>query len=497
MRCKKCGAEIGEERVCPFCDTPIKNVLVAERTDKEMGKNKEAEAALLPQDSSEIFNSDETTVLDLDRIDDLKEQSKESFESVEDKKSSNTTEAIEEVSHDSEKEPSMIRTSVIPDYKIKERKRWSKKRKILTLVSAFFIVLLSISLATGVYIFMKYKNYIKGLKGANICFVDTYTTSLDAYYYIDKKDDLVYVFSSGRRYEAYQVNGSYTYTEAGYKPSENKIITMYTFDLYLKKEDQEIIRIYHEEKTDGAIEIIGVTDKGEIIYNDTEKDKCMLVSTAGSPYELGKSIKEGLFFEEGKKLILQSDRQLIFSSRKSDSGEFIVASNVTDFYFIYGDEDGGYIRSVDENITSTDSENLFIIYKNNKDEYFLKDLRSDLADSVKIDKNSINIDSLTIYEISDKDNVSNENTDGKKLEIKEEDISNKDLSGDGELDITDKGLVYKLKFYHRNLGSVDKVLALDGRYVYVIKNGKTARIDVFTKKEKVLFDKEMQIKRYY
>ncbi len=29
MRCKKCGAEIGEERVCPFCDTPIKNVLVA------------------------------------------------------------------------------------------------------------------------------------------------------------------------------------------------------------------------------------------------------------------------------------------------------------------------------------------------------------------------------------------------------------------------------------------------------------------------------------
>ena len=125
-----------------------------------------------------------------------------------------------------------------------------------------------------------------------------------------------------------------------------------------------------------------------------------------------------------------------------------------------------------------------------------------MADSVKIDKNSIKIDSLTIYEISDKDdessvNDTNERTDGKKLEIKEEDISNKDLSGDGELDITDKGLVYKLKFYHRNLGSVDKVLALDGRYVYVIKNGKTVRIDVFTKKEKVLFDKEMQIKRCY
>lgn len=111
MRCKKCGAEIGEERVCPFCDTPIKNVLVAERTDKEMGKNKEAEAAMLPQDSSEVFNSDETTILDLDRIGNLKEQSKESFESVEDKKSSNTTEAIEEVSHDSEKEPSMIRNT--------------------------------------------------------------------------------------------------------------------------------------------------------------------------------------------------------------------------------------------------------------------------------------------------------------------------------------------------------------------------------------------------
>ena len=502
MRCKKCGAEIGEERVCPFCDTPIKNVLVADRTENGIGINKEAEAAMLSQDSSEVFNSDETTILDLDRIGNLKEQSKESFELVEDKKSSNTTEAIEEVSHDSDKEPSMIRTSVIPDYKIKERKRWSKKRKILTLVSAFFIVLLSITLATGVYIFMKYKNYIKGLKESNICFVDTDATSLDAYYYLDKKDELVYFFSSGRTYEAYQVNGSYTYTEVGYKPSENKIITMHTFDLYLKKEDQEIIKIYHEEKTDGAIEIIGVTDKGEVIYNDTEKDKCMLVSTAGSPYELGKSVKEGLFFEEGKKLLLQSDRQLVFSSRKSDSGEFIVASNVTDFYFIYGDEDGGYIRSVDENITSTDSENLFIIYKNNKDEYYLKDLRSDMADSVKIDKNSIKIDSLTIYEISDKDdessvNDTNERTDGKKLEIKEEDISNKDLSGDGELDITDKGLVYKLKFYHRNLGSVDKVLALDGRYVYVIKNGKTVRIDVFTKKEKVLFDKEMQIKRCY
>ena len=39
MRCKKCGAEIGEERVCLFCDTPIKNVLVADRTDKGIGIN--------------------------------------------------------------------------------------------------------------------------------------------------------------------------------------------------------------------------------------------------------------------------------------------------------------------------------------------------------------------------------------------------------------------------------------------------------------------------
>ena len=35
MRCKKCGAEIGEERVCPFCDTPIKNVLMHEALLKE------------------------------------------------------------------------------------------------------------------------------------------------------------------------------------------------------------------------------------------------------------------------------------------------------------------------------------------------------------------------------------------------------------------------------------------------------------------------------
>lgn len=28
MRCEKCGADIGEKKVCPFCSTPIKNVLV-------------------------------------------------------------------------------------------------------------------------------------------------------------------------------------------------------------------------------------------------------------------------------------------------------------------------------------------------------------------------------------------------------------------------------------------------------------------------------------
>ena len=47
MRCKKCGAEIGEERVCPFCDTPIKNVLVADRTENGIGINKEDDLSSL------------------------------------------------------------------------------------------------------------------------------------------------------------------------------------------------------------------------------------------------------------------------------------------------------------------------------------------------------------------------------------------------------------------------------------------------------------------
>lgn len=105
MRCKKCGAEIGEERVCPFCDTPIKNVLVADRTDKGIGINKEDEAAKLPQYSSEAFNSDETTVLNLDSIAGLKDQEKVSLEK--DKIDCNTMDDIEEVSQDLEKEPSL------------------------------------------------------------------------------------------------------------------------------------------------------------------------------------------------------------------------------------------------------------------------------------------------------------------------------------------------------------------------------------------------------
>lgn len=531
MRCKKCGAEIGEERVCPFCDTPIKNVLVADRTDKGIGINKEDEAAKLPQYSSEAFNSDETTVLNLDSIDGLKDQEKVSPEKDEDKIDCNTMDDIEEVSQDLEKEPSKIRTSVIPDYKINERKRWSKKRKILTLVSAFFIVLIIIIVSAGVYIFKQYKKYIKGLKESDICFIDEMATPLDACYYIDKNEELVevknvysylnrsvekkdadqwiktnenalnYVISSKRNYAAYQINGSYTYIEEGYKPSENKTITMHTFDLYLEKEDQEIVKIYHEEKKEGIIEVAGVTDEGEIIYNDTEKNKAFMVSCSSAVNEIGEKITKALFYKEDGILFLQADGQLIYKKKTGDS-QVIVASDVNDVFFSYGDERYGYIISFDQTVISTDSENLFIIYKNNKDEYYLKDLRSDMADSVKIDKNSIKIDSIKIYEISDKDdessvNDTNERTDGKKLKIKEADISNKDLSGDGELYITDKGLEYKLKFYHRNLGSADKILALDGRYAYVIKNGKTVRIDVFTKKEKVLFDKKMQIKFYF
>ena len=57
----------------------------------------------------------------------------------------------------------------------------------------------------------------------------------------------------------------------------------------------------------------------------------------------------------------------------------------------------------------------------------------------------------------------------------------------------EKGLYFYCGWYHRNLGKVDEVLTLAGKYAYVIKNGKTVQIDVFSKTETILSDQKLKI----
>lgn len=476
MRCRCCGAEIGEQKVCPFCSTPIKNVLVSDNIDN----NSNIEFFGPDSDLSDEY----TTVMTSESLD----------TSI---LSDNCSESVIENSEIEFSENSKKVVSVIPDSLSSTKNKMSRKKKtLISLLITLGLIIIGTSILLFV-IYKQYKNYLDSCTEIILKFTTDNATSTDAMWYLangelqEINEDNIdwtteektsnfdkFVISTDSNYAAYEISDSYQIQEEDYTSASGwKWITVNTYDLYLETKEKEKIKVYHEEKKEGTIELLGVTDTGVIIYNDTEAGKSFSVSVNLVSSELAGLLKKALMYGDGRKVLLQEDGQLLTATAGDAESNTIVSSNVSDFSYIEAENQYGYLKNGKGAICSTESTSSKIAYTNMDGQNYVKNINSNIADSKKAP-------------FSDMSLVENKIIDENCAEV---DVTNVDLSGQGELMQKEKGLYFYCGWYHRNLGKVDEVLTLAGKYAYVIKNGKTVQIDVFSKTETILSDQKLKI----
>ena len=127
-------------------------------------------------------------------------------------------------------------------------------------------------------------------------------------------------------------------------------------------------------------------------------------------------------------------------------------------------------------MTSTSTKLKIILYSENE-KIYKRNIENNMIGGEKIDHDVLN--NLDRYILLD-------------TKLNKIDVSKKDLSGSGSVVINKKGnLIYYNRIYRRNLGKADKIIAISGENVYAMRNDKLYKINIFTKKQIKLYDKEM------
>lgn len=454
MHCQTCGAEIGDRKVCPFCDTPIRNVLVG---GYQPGYGPEGESSV-----------GDTTVIRQENVGPVPVR----------RKSLTLTESLStaEVIPVAEKKEWR---SVIPDQILgaqKKKRKRSKKRKWIILTAVVLSVLL---IATATVFFVlnkKKKTYIEGLRDVSI----TFKESTDQAPREEKKsryqnmlsgvDHTAFYMSSSGTYAAYQTESTRTDWVEDHSEAGGYEKTVYIFELYLISENRECLDLGHFEKEKGRIDLVGVTDRGTLIYNDTEEGKSYQLTDGPEPEMLGDLMERGVFYDSGAAVFLTKDGQL-FAKAGEDVRQ--ISSSVSDYYYLDGKEYYGYLRPV-EQVTSTTSSLPWLVYVSRDSMY-----RRNLTDS------RVGGEPWEGTPAGDPDTVLY-NAD--LMEVK---LDAEDLRGEGSVAFEEGELIFRGGGFRRNLGKADRVICLAGDRVYVMRDQKLLQINVFTKEEEMIADHEM------
>lgn len=498
MRCEKCGADIGERRVCPFCATPTKNVLVGDgSTDKESIKFIDVgDAGQTSVMTSGHFDSEATGVM----IGNMGFQSAVSETEREEKKTEkkqkkqkkkktpqNKSEAINGVKEEQNFQ------SVIPDFETETKKPKEKKKKIFI---SIIVGILIFSLILGVVIYIcikKYKKYVNQLLNVSVELYDE--NEIITYKEFEWKEKetngerkliisnlkteenieimvpqyAMFAVSTYGRYGAYQTQGSYEvwvddHTEEG-KHKE----TIYTYQLYLVTKHGENIKLFDTEKKHGEIKLLGVTDNGGIVYTDTEAGVSYCVTQQES-IGFDAEITTMLAYLDGVYVIVYSDKQLKLKNigqSENVLSDFVISSAVEKLYFQDAKCKYGLLEEA-EGVTSTESVSKTIAYRSNGKTYKL-DMQGSVSESTPVLADNLLTDQKTYMSIN--------------LDII--DLTKINLNGKGTLYIDKKNrLCYKQGIYDRKLDLCDEIVGLVGTKAFYMYDNKMYEVDVFSKKSK-------------
>ncbi|MCR4839225.1 MAG: hypothetical protein K5897_09900 [Eubacterium sp.] len=466
MHCQTCGAEIGDRKVCPFCDTPIRNVLVAgyQPAYEPPGEGAVGDTTVIRQESAAAA----TPVR---------------------KKNPTLTESLTAAAAFPAAEKK-VWGSVIPDY-IDDPKHGSKagsksssdhkkrkKRKWIILTAALLGVLL---IATATVFFVlnkKKKTYIEGLKDVSVTFKESTDSDSDpgeknrSLYQsmLSGTDTADFFVSTSGEYAAYETEDTRTDWVEDHSEAGGHEKTVYIFELHLLSKNRERLDLCRFEKEQGRIDLLGVTDQGALIFNDTEEGRSFELTDNGESRDLGGLMKMGVFYESGEAVFLTENGDLF---GKTDDAIRQLSSDVSDVYYLDGGKYYGYLKPV-EKITSTASSLRWLVYTS-AGSWYRKNLTDPRVGGEPWEGTPAQDPETVLYD----------------AEMKEVKLPEQDLRGDGSFSFEEGELIFRGGGLSRNLGKADQVVCLAGDLIYVMRSGKLLEINVFTKEEKEIADHGM------
>ena len=511
MRCEKCGADIGEKKVCPFCSTPIKNVLV----ETGLSASQPYDSEIKMMGNIDMEDVDQTSVMTSPYIDYMSTgiivsdalSPVTKGEDVELKK-------IEEVSAEPRDKQGKIKkrkiiklnakteadekySSVIPDFDIVEKESKTTKQKII-ITCVIVVVCLLLGMCVIGYVSVKeYKKYVSSLRDLNvIVYEETELVDNRMFEWQEGEDCLTvrniksqqiieietslydtFVTSSCGNYGAFRTVSSYeVWVEDRSEAGKHKE-TIYVYELYLVTQYGEKVKVFNTEKQVGEILLLGVTDGGGVVYTDTEKHVSNCVSRKNN-ISFDVEIQSLLIYPDGLFVFTDVNNQLLI--KKEGQGDEIedqiVSSSVERLYYLDSKGDYGLLKEM-QGVVSTDSISRTLAYKCNNGIFKINLLNED-NDSLPFLEEALIIDDKT-YMTSD-------------LVVVEPGKVN--LNGKGKLSInTENRLCYYQGLYKRKLVFCDEIVALVGTKAYYMYDSKMYEIDVFTKKNKEISDHKMKV----
>ena len=480
MRCQRCGADIGEKKVCPFCETPIRNVLIT-KPDKEYSSHTKMMNSICEPEQTGIITS-------FDK--ELKERKKISFRSID-----------EEIDNEmKEKEFQQDDVSVISDICVERSKCYSKKYRVIKFTILGICILILILLIIFAALSRKYHKYIDELKDIEVVLYedgeDIYSPDViweeiegenkfairnkmsEAEIEVEIPEYEKFVHSTKGLYGAYKCVDSYTHWVEDNSENGKHQEVVYIYKVFLVTEFGEKIKLVDVEKANGKIDLIGVTDNGNIIYTDTEQESTFVVSQSSS-LKLDSIVRKMLVYQDGTCLIIDKDSQMSvikLEQTETEISDKVISSSVQKLYFLDSKGKYGILKEVD-GIISTDSESLTIVYENYGCLY-ANNLGQVMQNSRRISEEQLIVDQKTFLDD----------------DLQTVEIGRVNLNGEGEVYIGKKNFIYyRLGMYRRRIAMADKIIGLVGTKVYYIRDGKMYKTDVFTLESEELCDHQMNI----
>lgn len=521
MRCLSCGAEMGQHKVCPVCNTPGHNVLCGQEDTKE---NNWEETQIMYQ---EMLNVPDAVY----------------------EKEKNNNEKANETSRDEEH-------SVLPKelFEVKKKDKLNKKKKTKCKIAIIVVLVLVIVVFLSIIVIKNIK-YWSGLPEITVTFFDgnneydvngnlmipviteeQLSQKSNKYAISNSQNGAIWSEKTENQYDIYVLsdNGNYKVQEhlnniSDIYISSNAVYAAYSTTWTYKKwvEDHStenggyydvitVVDLYRvspygeckrmaslEEK----VELSGVTDNGAIIYvNKDENNTVVLMDNMQTAID-GEINKAVVFSELNAAVFLSDNGDLYymcpFGTVKNENVDnetvesYLIATGVENFIYTEDDKYNQIVKSVNGIMTS-DSSSSLIMYTKNGNTYIHNCISMDVPmrlanETVRAD-GVLNINAECIlYEKDGKYYQFDKQKNGTWIKTEIDNIEQYyNKCGKGHIELRD-GTMHFCNLISRKLDKADEIKCLAGTWVYYVKENKLYRQNIFSKKIEKLFDRDMKI----